>query len=147
MMGSVADVNPRELAEDYLSALGRADLDALLALFTAGAVVHSPLYGPMSAGDFYATLLADTDGSQLTLRGVMDGAAVDGTPLISVWFTFDWQLAGGTQVSFDVVDVLELAGDGRLAALRIIYDTSGARPVFEAQTGRRSWHSGLPADA
>jgi hypothetical protein len=76
----------------------------------------------------------------------MDGAAVDGTPLVSVWFTFDWQLAGGTQVSFDVVDVLELAGDGRIAALRIIYDTSGARPVFEAQTGRRSWHSGLPAD-
>jgi hypothetical protein len=46
-----------------------------------------------------------------------------------------------------VVDVLELAGDGRIGALRIIYDTSGARPVFEAQTGRRPWHSGLPADA
>jgi hypothetical protein len=50
MMGSVADVNSRELAEDYLGALGCADLDALLALFTAGAVVHSPLYGPTSAG-------------------------------------------------------------------------------------------------
>jgi len=147
MMGGVADVNPRELAEDYLSALGRADLDALLALFTAGAVVHSPLYGPMPAGDFYAALLADTAGSQLTLRGVMDGAAVDGTPLVSVWFTFGWRLAGGAQVSFDVVDVLELADDGQIAVLRIVYDTAAARPVFEAQTGRRSWHSGLPADA
>jgi ketosteroid isomerase-like protein len=147
MIGGVTEVTPRELAEEYLSALGRADLDALLALFTAGAVVHSPLYGLMPARDFYAALLADTAGSQLTLRGVMDGAAIDGTPLVSVWFTFGWRLAGGTQVSFDVVDVLEVAGDGRIAALRIICDTSGARPAFEAQTGRRSGHSGLPADA
>jgi ketosteroid isomerase-like protein len=146
MMAGVADVNSRALAEDYLNALGRADLDALLALFTAGAVVHSPLYGPMPAGDFYPALLADTAGSQLALRGVMDGAAVDGTPLVSVWFTFGWRLADGAQISFDVVDVLELTGDGQIAALRIIYDTSAARPVFEAQTGRRSWHSGLPTD-
>ena len=142
----MADVSPRELAGDYLSALGRADLDALLALFTAGAVVYSPLYGPRPAGYFYAALLADTARSLLTLRGVMDGAAADGAPLVGVWFTFGWRLAGGRKVSFDVVDVLELAGDGQIAALRILYDTSGARPAVEAQTGRRSWHSSLPAD-
>ena len=62
----MADVSPRELAGDYLSALGRADLDALLALFTAGAVVYSPLYGPRPAGYFYAALLADTARSLLT---------------------------------------------------------------------------------
>jgi hypothetical protein len=59
MMAGVADVNPRELAVAYLSVLGRADLDALRALFTTGAVVHSPLYGPMPAEDFYAALPAD----------------------------------------------------------------------------------------
>jgi hypothetical protein len=84
MMAGVADVNPRELAVAYLSALGRADLDALRALFTTGAVVHSPLSGPMPAEDFYAALLADTARSQLTLCGVMQGAAADGTPLVSV---------------------------------------------------------------
>jgi hypothetical protein len=72
----------------------------------------------------------------------MDGAAVDGTPLVSLWFTFGWRLAGGAPVSFDVVDVLELSGDGQIAALRIIYDTSGARPVFEAQ---RAGVPGTPA--
>jgi hypothetical protein len=118
----------------------------LLARFTAGSVVHSPLYGPMPAGDFYPVLLADTAGSQLTLRGVMDGAAATGAPLVTIWLTFGWRLAGGTQVSFDVVDVLERAGDGRIAALRISYDTASARRVFEAQTGRRSWHPGVPAD-
>jgi len=146
MMVCVASARrrPRELAEDYLSALGRADLDAMLSLFNARALVYSPLYGPMPAGDFYAALFGDTAESQLTLRGVMDGAAIDGTPLVSIWFTFGWRLAGGTRVSFDVVDVLELAGDGRIAALRIVYDTSGIRPIFEQQTRRHSWQTDLP---
>jgi len=38
-----------------------------------------------------------------------------------------------------VVDVLELAADGRIAALRIVYDTAAIRPFFEEQTGRSSW--------
>jgi hypothetical protein len=38
-----------------------------------------------------------------------------------------------------------LASDGRIATLRIIYDTAFIRPVFEEQTGRRSWHGSPPA--
>jgi hypothetical protein len=63
-------VNPRELAEAYLGALGRADLAAMLELFSNGARVHSPLYGPMQASDFCAALFADTARSHLALRGV-----------------------------------------------------------------------------
>lgn len=36
------------------------------------------------------------------------------------------------------MDVAELAEDGRIAALRIVYDTVGVRPVFERETGT-SW--------
>jgi hypothetical protein len=140
------DASLRELTEGYLGALGRGDLDAMLRLFSDGAVVHSPLYGPMPARDFYAVLFADTGASQLTLHGVMQGTALTGVPLVSIWFDFGWRLAGGKQVRFDVVDVLELATDGRIAALRIIYDTSGIRPVFEEETRRRSWRAEQPAD-
>jgi hypothetical protein len=41
-----------------------------------------------------------------------------------------------------VVDVLELAADGRIAALHIVYDTADVRPVSENETRRPSW----PAD-
>jgi hypothetical protein len=44
-------VTPQELAEAYLGALGRGDLDALAGLFTGGAMVYSPLYGPLPPAD------------------------------------------------------------------------------------------------
>jgi ketosteroid isomerase-like protein len=139
-------MDAQQLAEAYLDALGRADLAAMLTLFSDGARVHSPLYGPMPASDFYRALFADTAESRLALHGVMQGSAADGTPLAGIWFGFGWQLAGGQQVRFDVVDVMELAGDGRIAAVRIVYDTASVRPVFEQQTSRRSWHGGWPGN-
>ena len=80
----------RTLASEYLSAIERGDLDAILALFRPGATVHSPLYGPLPAAEFYPRLLTDTGRSELHLRGV----ASDG-PLVSIWFRFDWTLPSG----------------------------------------------------
>lgn len=134
-------MNPRELAEAYLGALGRADPAAMLSLFSDGALVHSPLYGPVPASDFFPALFGDTAESKLTLRGVTQGATTDGTPLVSIWFHFDWQLSSGRRVPFDVVDGLELDPDGRIAVLRIVYDTADIRPVFEHETGQRSWRA------
>ena len=135
----------RELAEAYLGALGRADLTAILSLFSAGAAVHSPLYGPVPACEFFPALFGDTAESRLTLRGVTQGRAADGTPLVSIWFHFDWQLPGGQRAPFDVVDVLELDHGGHIAALRIVYDTVDIRLIFEQETGRRSRRAGQPA--
>ena len=81
----------RTLASEYLSAIERGDLDAILALFRPGATVHSPLYGPLPAAEFYPRLLADTGRSELHLRGVTS----DG-PLVSIWFRFDWTLPSGS---------------------------------------------------
>jgi ketosteroid isomerase-like protein len=135
-------VTPQELAEAYLGALGHGDLDALAGLFSDGAVVHSPLYGPLPAGDFFPALFADTAESRLTLRGVTHGSTAQGTPLVTIWFHFDWQLPSGQRAPFDVVDVLELAADDRIAALHIVYDTADVRPIFENETRRPS----RPAD-
>lgn len=130
---------PRQLAEAYLDALARADLAAMLALFSEAALVHSPLYGPTPARQFYPALFGDTSQSLLTLLGVTHGAKADGTPLVSIWFHFDWRLPSGRPAPFDVVDVLELTTDGRVAALHIVYDTADVRPAFEQDTGKLSW--------
>ena len=108
-------------------------------------MVHSPLYGPVPAYEFFPALFGDTAESRLTLRGVTQGTAADGTPLVSIWFHFDWQLPGGQRAPFDMVDVLELDQGGHIAAPRIVYDTADSRPIFEQETGRRSSRAEQPA--
>jgi len=133
----------QRLAEAYLGALGSADLTAVIGLFSDGALVHSPLYGPTAATDFFPALFRDTAESRLTLRGVTHGTKADGTALVSIWFHFDWQLPSGRKAPFDVIDMLELTDDGRIASLHIVYDTAQVRPAFEQETGRRSWCADL----
>ncbi len=134
-------MNATDLVSAYLAGLEAADTEGVLALFAPGATVYSPLYGPRPATEFYPELFADTSGSQLTLLGVMEGRSREGAALISFWFHFDWRLPSGAAAPFDVVDLAELADDGRIAALRIVYDTVDVRPAFERETGG-SWRQG-----
>ena len=131
-----------ELVRKYLDALAAADVASLLALFTDDAVVHSPLYGPLPATEFFPTLFADTGESHLTLRSVMQGTDESGALTVSFWFHFDWRLPSGTAAPFDVIDIAQLAPDGRIATLHLVYDTVEVRPAFEAETGQPSWRVG-----
>ena len=130
--------NDHPIVAAYLRAVEEADLDAMLALFTPDAVVHSPLYGTLPAAEFYPALFADTGSATLTLLGTMRGTSVNGAALLSFLFHFDWVLPNGTAAPFDVVDVAELDDDGLITGLRIVYDTVDVRPAFEADTGRTS---------
>ncbi len=71
------------------------------------------------------------------------GIKADGTTLVSIWFHFDWRLPSGRKARFDVIDMLELTDDGRIASLHIVYDTAQVRPAFEQETGRQSWYTNL----
>jgi hypothetical protein len=128
-----------ELVTTYLRALSTSDADLAISLFAPGGTVRSPLYGSLPAVEFYPALFGDTGESRLTLRSVMRGEDHDGEPTLSFWFHFDWRLPSGVAAPFDVVDVAQLDRDGLIVTLHIVYDTVGVRPVFEAETGRRSW--------
>jgi hypothetical protein len=127
------------LVATYLRALTNADAELAVSLFTADGVVHSPLYGPRPAADFYPELFADTSEANLTLKAVMSGTDQTGATTVSFWFHFDWRLPSGASAPFDVVDVATLASDGKIKDLHVIYDTVDVRPAFEAETGRPSW--------
>ena len=138
-------MTPRQLAEAYLTALEAADEAGVLALFTGDAIVHSPLYGPVPAAEFYPALFRDTSRAVLTLHGVTSGTSPTGAPLLGLWFHFDWRLGDGRDAPFDVADMLELGPDGKITSLHIIYDTVEVRPTFEASTGHPSWRPGGPS--
>ena len=128
-----------DLVAAYFRAITTADADLAVSLFAADGRVHSPLYGPRPAAEFYPALFADTSRANLTLKSVMRGEDVNGAPTVSFWFHFDWRLPSGVAAPFDVVDVATLAPDGKIQELHIIYDTVDVRPAFEADVGRTSW--------
>ena len=131
------------LVDDYLRALSTADVDLVVGLFTADAMVHSPLYGPVPAAEFFPLLFADTSGAHLTLKSVMQGSDQNGATTVSFWFHFDWRLPSGAAAPFDVVDVVKLDDAGKITELNIIYDTVDVRPAFESEVGHSSWRRGL----
>ena len=106
-------MNDKELVNAYVAALDAGDLDGLLALFAPGAMVHSPLYGSVVAPEFYKEMFAKSGNSKGTLLGVLGrGQTVEGRPLIAFWFRFNWVLASGASVLFDVVDLCEARRPG-----------------------------------
>jgi steroid delta-isomerase len=120
------------LVDEYLEALEQGSVERVLALFAPSGQVDSPLYGTMPATEFYPVLFADTGQSRLTLRTTMEGQ-LDGLPVVSFWFDFDWTLANGEPAPFTVVDVAELDADGLVTTLHIVYDTAPIRAAFERQ--------------
>jgi hypothetical protein len=128
-----------DLVAAYFRAITTADAELAVSLFVADGRVHSPLYGPRPAAEFYPALFADTSRANLTLKSVMRGEDVDGAPTLSFWFHFDWRLPSGVAAPFDVVDVAMLAPDGKIQEMHIVYDTVDVRPAFEADVGRTSW--------
>jgi hypothetical protein len=79
-------MTPGQLADAYLAALQASDEAGVLALFAGDAIVHSPLYGPVPAAEFYPALFRDTTRASLTLHGVTSGTSPAGAPLVGLWF-------------------------------------------------------------
>ena len=94
-------MTPGQLADAYLVALEAADEGRVLALFTGDAIVHSPLYGPVPAAEFYPALFRDTSRASLTLHGVTSGTSPAGAPLVGLWFHFAWRLGDGRDAPFE----------------------------------------------
>ncbi|GAB5398591.1 MAG: hypothetical protein Aureis2KO_01760 [Aureisphaera sp.] len=115
------------ITSSYLEALRKGDLTAVIDLFSDEGIVISPIYGTMLATEFYERLFKDTQESTLTLKGIFQD--IDQSYQFSIYFKYQWTLADGNKVSFDVVDVIKLNNENKITELTIIYDTSESRPA------------------
>lgn len=125
------EMTTRQLCIDYLKALDEGNLEGVRALFTESAEVLSPLYGVLTAFDFYAGLFKDTNRSETFLLNVFDTSETGKS--VALHFRYLWTLADGKQVEFECVDVFELNEPrDRFEKLTIIYDTAPLRQSFES---------------
>ncbi|MDF1695754.1 MAG: hypothetical protein P1U56_07990 [Saprospiraceae bacterium] len=117
-------IDHKKTALLYLKYLEENSIDALLNLFSTDAIVHSPLYGSMPAGDFYKTLANDTTSSQLTYQEIFENSTGQ---QLALYFNYKWTLVSGKVVVFDVVDIIKFNDQGKVIDLKIIYDTQHSR--------------------
>lgn len=130
----MSDLNllAQRLTSQYLQGLAEADIQAILSLFSAEAIVKSPLYGELPATVFYPKLFADTHESVVELKDILTN---ESALSVCIFFTYSWTMANGRLVVFEVIDYLKLNEQGQIEFLQIIYDTEQARAAFEAIAG------------
>jgi len=114
-----------DVIHKYLALLAAGDVRAIVTLFSPQGMVHSPFLGVKPAGEFFEQLKA------ATRRSVLEDAEVFvsgvGSRRASVCFTYQWELADGSHVSFRCVDLFDFDEDGLIASMTIIYDTAPIR--------------------
>lgn len=118
----------KQVAKDYIKYLDSANLKALLSLFSKDAVVYSPVYGKMSATDFYTQLFNDTNNSQLQLKSIFSD---ENSSSLAIYFDYIWTLKNNTKVEFEVVDILHFNNNHKITELKIIYDTVISRRLVK----------------
>jgi hypothetical protein len=121
-------MNKAKIAETYITHLANGELEQLLNLFAENGRVISPIYGNQAHRDFYRKLFADTRSSGLTIKGIFEDAS-NGN--IALHFEYRWTLRNGSQVHFEVVDILEFNDDNKIELLTIIYDTVQSRELVK----------------
>jgi hypothetical protein len=114
-----------DVIHKYLALLAAGDVRAIVSLFSPQGMVNSPFLGVQPAGAFFEQLKAATRRSVLEDAEVFVSAA--GSRRATVSFTYQWELADGSQVSFRCVDIFDFDEQGLIATMTIIYDTAPLR--------------------
>lgn len=117
-----------EIIKAYLQGLRNGLAEPILQLFADKAIVYSPLYGAVEAGQFYTDLFEDSSASVIQLHDIFTNET---NRSASVYFTYHWTMADGQISQFDCVDVFNFDAEGKIKSLRIIYDTATTRSAFD----------------
>jgi ketosteroid isomerase-like protein len=109
----------------YLTHLEQGATESIVAMFTEDAQIYSPFLGWMAPAPFFAKLREASGQSRIKPIDILV-STTDHLRAIG-YFTYDWGLKDGTQVSFDCCDVFDFVDDGRIRQLTIVYDTNPVR--------------------
>lgn len=111
------------LVKRYLDALQSGNAELILSVFEEDGVVLSPLYGKMTAKQFYSDLSEDTIKSKITLINTLQ--SYENKDTCAGHFKYDWTMKDGSLVTFECVDVFKVSPNNKFQQLTIIYDTYG----------------------
>ncbi|MES2939230.1 MAG: nuclear transport factor 2 family protein [Pseudomonadota bacterium] len=114
-----------DVVDRYLALLAAGDTRGIVSLFSPRGAVNSPFLGVQPAARFFDLLRSATRRSVIEHSEVFVSAI--GSRRASTCFTYRWELADGTQVSFRCVDLFDFDAQGLIEAMTIVYDTAPIR--------------------
>ena len=118
----------RDTIREYLSALEAGEVEKIVSLFEPDGWVLSPFLGQMSAREFFPKVAEASSDTKLTVHDILVSA--EGQPRAVGYFLYDWWLADGSKVSFEVADVFTFNPETeKIISMIILYDT---HPIREA---------------
>jgi len=104
----------------YIDAFNAGDLEAILSLFAEKALVYSPTQAePKAPRDFYPALLQRSVGTIFTMKTVFSGEKEN---MAAMLFDYTKAKPDGT-ITFECVDIVTFDAVGKIAEMRIIFDT------------------------
>jgi ketosteroid isomerase-like protein len=105
----------------YLKAMESGDLAAVLDCFAANGVVASPVYGVVTARDFYERLFADTIRVELRIRDLYQA---QGRPDRAIaYFDYIWERHDKPLLETRLIDFFDFdSSNTKIAQLRIVLD-------------------------
>ncbi|MDP1608475.1 MAG: nuclear transport factor 2 family protein [Chlamydiales bacterium] len=122
-------MNKENVIKAYFKGLEKGHYEETIKLFSANAIVHSPLYGQIEARRFYKELFSDTQSSTITLKNTFISTGNPDTA--AAHFIYAWTMKDGTLVQFECVDVFDfIPQSDKILSLTIIYDTYHTRKDF-----------------
>lgn len=111
----------KKAMQTYIDAFNKGDLEGILSLFSEKAKIYSPTQAePKAPGDFYPALLERSRGNtHFTLKRVFSSEIIGEA---CMWFDYNKTTDKGT-VTFDCVDICSFDPQGKIDAMRIVFDT------------------------
>ena len=110
----------------YMAALGDSDYATIKGLFADDGTVTSPFLGHMPAAAFFDRLRGATSQNVITPIDVF--LPHGDLPHAVAYFRYDWTVADGTLITFNVMDLFEFhPSSDKICALKLIYDTHPIR--------------------
>ena len=104
------------ISKSYIEYLSKGKLEQILSLFAENGIVVSPVYGKKTAHDFYTQLFADTNNSELEIKGIFEDA---NSGNIALHFNYGWTLKNDSKVNFEVVDIIAFTEKDEIKTLTI----------------------------
>lgn len=118
-------MNRTQALKTYLTAIQARDLSRILQLFSPTATVSHPIFGDLTAAEFFPKLLDATTSDEAAQPLFFQGE--NDQPSSVLFFEDHWTDADGASYQSSIVLLFHWNSDSQVERLQVVFDTAPVR--------------------